>query len=94
MERRRSERKPYFHNQGGSKSVNFFIIRVLYHINYVYEKIKSRDSAVGIVTGYRLDDREVGVQVPVGSRISLLQVVQTGSGIHTTSYTVGTVTLS
>jgi hypothetical protein len=28
----------------------------------------SRDSAVGIVTGYGLDDRGVGVRVPVGSR--------------------------
>jgi hypothetical protein len=31
--------------------------------------IKSRDSAVGIATGYGLEDRGVGVQVPVGSRI-------------------------
>jgi hypothetical protein len=29
----------------------------------------SRDSAVGISTGYGLDDWEVGVRVPVGSRI-------------------------
>jgi hypothetical protein len=29
----------------------------------------SRDSAVGIATGYGLDDRGVGVRVPVGSRI-------------------------
>jgi hypothetical protein len=29
----------------------------------------SWDSSVGIATGYRLDDREVGVRVPVGSRI-------------------------
>jgi hypothetical protein len=29
----------------------------------------SRDSAVGIATGYGLDDWEVGVRVPVGSRI-------------------------
>jgi hypothetical protein len=28
-----------------------------------------RNSAVGIATGYRLDDREVGVRVPAGSRI-------------------------
>jgi hypothetical protein len=33
---------------------------------------KSRVSAVGIVTGYDLDDREVGVRVPVGSRIFYL----------------------
>jgi hypothetical protein len=29
----------------------------------------SRGSAVGIATGYGLDDRGVGVRVPVGSRI-------------------------
>jgi hypothetical protein len=29
----------------------------------------SRDSSVGIATGYGLDDRGVGVRVPVGSRI-------------------------
>jgi hypothetical protein len=29
---------------------------------------KSRDSVVGIATGYGLDDRGVGVRVPVGSR--------------------------
>jgi hypothetical protein len=32
-------------------------------------EIRSRDSAVGIATGYGLDDRGVGVRVPVGSRI-------------------------
>jgi hypothetical protein len=30
---------------------------------------KSRDGAVGITTGYGLDDRGAGVRVPVGSRI-------------------------
>jgi hypothetical protein len=29
----------------------------------------SRDSSVGIATGYGLDDREVGVRFPEGSRI-------------------------
>jgi hypothetical protein len=29
----------------------------------------SRDSAVGIATGYGLDERGVGVRVPVGARI-------------------------
>jgi hypothetical protein len=33
------------------------------------ETAGSRDSVVGIATGYGLDDREVGVRVPVGSRI-------------------------
>jgi hypothetical protein len=31
-----------------------------------------RDSAIGMATGYGLDDRRVGVPVPVGSRIFLL----------------------
>jgi hypothetical protein len=34
-----------------------------------YYKIRSRDCAVGIATGYGLDDRGVGVWVPVGARI-------------------------
>jgi hypothetical protein len=37
--------------------------------NYYYLVRKSRDSAVGVATGYGLDDRGVGVGVPVGSRI-------------------------
>jgi hypothetical protein len=32
-------------------------------------EFKIRDNAVGITTGYGLDDRGVGVRVPVGSRI-------------------------
>jgi hypothetical protein len=30
---------------------------------------RNRDSSVGITTGYRLDDRGVGIRVPVGLRI-------------------------
>jgi hypothetical protein len=30
--------------------------------------VRNRDSAVGIATGYGLDDREVEAPVPVGSR--------------------------
>jgi hypothetical protein len=46
--------------------------------------------AVGIATGYGLDDREVGIGVLVRSRISLLHVVQPGSEAHPTSYPMGT----
>jgi hypothetical protein len=35
----------------------------------VHVTIEGRDSAVGIATGYGLDDGGVGVRVPVGSRI-------------------------
>jgi hypothetical protein len=36
---------------------------------YIYTYIKSRDSVVGIATGYRLDDLGAGIRVSVGSRI-------------------------
>jgi hypothetical protein len=35
----------------------------------VLVELRSRDSSVGIATGYGLDDREVGVRVPVRTRI-------------------------
>jgi hypothetical protein len=51
---------------------------------------RSRDGVVGIVTSFGLDDRGVGIRVPVGSRILLLHVVQTDSGVRPTSYPMGT----
>jgi hypothetical protein len=39
------------------------------HTEQSTRKDGSRDSSVGIATGYRLDDRGVGVRVPVLSRI-------------------------
>jgi hypothetical protein len=51
---------------------------------------RSRDSSVGIATDYGLDDRGVGVRVSVGLEFFLLHVVQTGSGVHPTSYPMGT----
>jgi hypothetical protein len=35
----------------------------------IYEEYKSHGIAVGIATGYRLDDRGIWVRVPVGSRM-------------------------
>jgi hypothetical protein len=49
-----------------------------------------RDTSVSIATCYGLDDRRIGVRVPVGSRIFTSSISQTGSGVHTTSYTIGT----
>jgi hypothetical protein len=46
----------------------------------------SRGSSVGIATCYGPDIREVGVRVAAESKFSLLHVVQTGSGVHATSY--------
>jgi hypothetical protein len=51
--------------------------------------LRSRDSAVGIATGYGLHDRGVGVRVPVGSRIFTSPFVQTGSWVHPTAYRMG-----
>jgi hypothetical protein len=51
----------------------------------------SRDSSVGIATGYGLDEqggREF--ESRSGKRFSLLYIVQTGSGVHPTSYKMGT----
>jgi hypothetical protein len=31
--------------------------------------VRIRDNVVGIATGYGLDDREIGVRIPIGSRI-------------------------
>jgi hypothetical protein len=44
---------------------------------------------VGIATGYGLDDRGAVVRVPGWVKI-ILYIVQTGSGIHTVSYPMGT----
>jgi hypothetical protein len=49
----------------------------------------SRDSSVGIATGYGLDGQGVGVEVPIRSSIFFLHVVQTGSGVHPASYPMG-----
>jgi hypothetical protein len=55
--------------------VSFFSSIVLWSFEhwllfqFLNPKHGSRDRVVGIVTGYRLDNRKVGVLVPVGSRI-------------------------
>jgi hypothetical protein len=57
---------------------------LIFLYNYMPHHIRSRDGAVGISTGYGMDDRGVGVRVPVGTRVLLLHVVQTGSGANPT----------
>jgi hypothetical protein len=49
------------------------------------ENNKNRDSAVGIATGYGLDDKRVGVRVPVGARFFSSPCRQTGSGAQPAS---------
>jgi hypothetical protein len=53
--------------------------------------IWSRDSSVGIAAGYGLDDWGGGSSSPGRvKKFSLLHIVQTGSGVHPTSYKMGT----
>jgi hypothetical protein len=42
---------------------------ITYIFCFLHLFLWSRDSSVGIATGYRLGDRGVGVRVPVGSKI-------------------------
>jgi hypothetical protein len=52
---------------------------------------RSRDSSVGIATGYGLDDLMIGVRFPVGAgNFSLRYRVQNGYGAHPASYPMGT----
>jgi hypothetical protein len=46
---------------------------------------RSRDGSVGIATGYGLNGRGLGVRVLVGQHLSILPVVQTGSGARPAS---------
>jgi hypothetical protein len=46
----------------------------------------SRDSVVGIATGYGLDDRGFELESGWDQEFSLLHVVQIGSGAHPASY--------
>jgi hypothetical protein len=50
-----------------------------------------RGSSVSIVSDYGLDDRAIGVRSPVGEKdFSSILCVQTGSGAHPASCTMGT----
>jgi hypothetical protein len=50
----------------------------------------SRDSSVGMATGYGLDDRMIGVRFSAGARnFSLHHRVQNGSGVQPASHPMG-----
>jgi hypothetical protein len=54
------------------------------------EPEKSRKSSIGIVLGYRLDDRYSRVRFPAGAgNFSLHHRVQNGCGTHLASYPMG-----
>jgi hypothetical protein len=66
--------------------LNKFFIYVIYQRTF-----RSRGSSVSIVSGYGLDDRAIEVRSPAGAKdFSSNLCVQTGSGAHPASYTIGT----
>jgi hypothetical protein len=55
-----------------------------------FRTFKSRDSSVGIVMGFGLDDRGSRVRFPAAvGNFSLHRRVQNGSGAHPASYPMG-----
>jgi hypothetical protein len=48
----------------------------------------SRGSSVGIATGYRLEEEESEFESLYGQERFALHFVNTGSGVHPTSYTM------
>jgi hypothetical protein len=92
---------PFFFLVRHSKSVINSQLRIRMYVTYIqnvrnfvcflYTYFKSRDSSVGIATGYGLDDRGSRFRFPAGAgNFSLHWRVQTGSGAHPTSYPMGT----
>jgi hypothetical protein len=57
----------------------------------IFIRFRSRVSSGSIVSDYGLDDRAIGVRSPVGAKdFSSSLCVQTGSGSHPASSTMGT----
>jgi hypothetical protein len=72
--------------------VPIFCNKMAENFNLSYTTTGSRDSSIGIVTGYRLDDRGVGIRVLSKRKyFSLLFMVQTDSEAQPASYPVGSV---
>jgi hypothetical protein len=69
-----------------SRSNTWFIF-----LNALLNFSRSRGSSGGIVSDYGLDDRAIGVRSPAGAEdFSSILCVQTGSGAHPASCTMGT----
>jgi hypothetical protein len=61
------------------------------NLRITYSNVSSRVSSGIIVSDYGLDDRAIGVRFPAGARnFSCILCVQTGSGAHPASCTMGT----
>jgi hypothetical protein len=64
---------------------------LLYHIYFPYlASFGSRDSVVCIAIRYGLETEKSEFESRWGPEFSLLQIVQTGSEVHPTSYPMGT----
>jgi hypothetical protein len=67
------------------------IVRLKNHLIASVSNIVSRVSSGGIVSDHGLDDRAIGVRSPAGAEdFSSSLCVQTGSGAHPASCTMGT----
>jgi hypothetical protein len=64
-------------------------LTVMIKINILFITVRSLDSSVGVATSYGLDDRG-GRSLSPGMVKHFLHVVHTGSGVHPTSYPMGT----
>jgi hypothetical protein len=74
-------------NAGRPKKVHTLNV----NINEVHQVPRSRVSSGSIVSDYELDDRVIGVRFPAGAEdFSSILCVQTGSGAHPASCTMGT----
>jgi hypothetical protein len=55
-----------------------------------YIHIREPSNSVSIVFDYGLDDRAIEVRSPTEAKVSFILCVQTGSGAHPSSCTMGT----
>jgi hypothetical protein len=61
-----------------------------YFVSILFYVSSRINLGVGIATGYGLDDRGFGVESWYSQEYSILNIVQTGSVVHPTSYPMGT----
>jgi hypothetical protein len=58
-----------YHSRSKKKKKKIQLRSVYIQWDNLWSYVGSRDSAIGIATGHELDDQEVEVRVPVGSKI-------------------------
>jgi hypothetical protein len=91
--RRKSSRRENWYNSDECVELSFNCLlistgrSILLHDTNIF---KSRDSAVSKATSYWLEDRGSEFESRRFKKCSLLHVVQIGSGVHPTSYPMGT----